>query len=132
MKKCPYCGAEYRDDAVACAVDHTSLDKTSPLPLSAAQLLSVRRQGAFMKRVLFVICGLCWIGFGIAAGAFAYRCLLVGGDSQSSILQILAPASAGSVLVGLIHTVGFCALYVLCFVVGISLCSYSFEPRSDH
>lgn len=24
MKKCPYCGAEYRDDVVVCPVDHTS------------------------------------------------------------------------------------------------------------
>jgi hypothetical protein len=30
MKKCSYCGAEYPDDAVMCAIDHTALD--SPLP----------------------------------------------------------------------------------------------------
>jgi len=30
MKKCSYCGAKYPDDAVECAIDHTSLDH--PLP----------------------------------------------------------------------------------------------------
>jgi hypothetical protein len=32
MKKCPYCGAEYPDDTVACPIDHTLLDP--PLPVA--------------------------------------------------------------------------------------------------
>jgi hypothetical protein len=32
MKKCSYCGAEYPDDAVVCAIDHTALDSPPPLP----------------------------------------------------------------------------------------------------
>jgi hypothetical protein len=37
MKRCPYCGAEYPDDAVMCPVDHTPFDqpagpKPSPPP----------------------------------------------------------------------------------------------------
>src|SRR5262245_60531817 len=31
MKKCTYCGAEYSDDAVMCAVDHTPLDNPPPM-----------------------------------------------------------------------------------------------------
>lgn len=32
MKKCSYCGAEYSEDAVVCAIDHTPLDHPSETP----------------------------------------------------------------------------------------------------
>jgi hypothetical protein len=80
-----------------------------------------------MKRVLFFLCGLCWIAFGIVAGLFACRFLFDGGDSQVSILQIFAPVSAGSVLLGLVHVAGFCALSAFSFLVGVGLCSGFFE-----
>jgi hypothetical protein len=84
-----------------------------------------------MKRVLFLLCGLCWIASGIVAGCVGCRILFDGGDSQTEILQIFAPDSASSILVGLIHTVGFCVLSGFCILVGIGLCSYCFEPRKD-
>jgi hypothetical protein len=81
-----------------------------------------------MKRVLFLLCGLCWIAAGIVAGFFGCRFVFFGGDSQTSILQILTSVSSGGVLFGLIHLVGICALSAFCFVIGIGLCSYFFEP----
>lgn len=129
MKKCSYCGAEYLDDAVICTVDHTSLDEPTPLSVATVQLSAFRWQRAFTKRVLFPICGFCWIVFGIVAGVLAYRSLFFGSDSQTSILLAFAPVSSESVLLGLIHVVGFCALSVCCLAVGIGLCSYWFEPR---
>jgi hypothetical protein len=82
-----------------------------------------------MKRVLFFICGVCWMVFGVAAGAFAWQSLFASSDSQSFFLQILTPVSAGSVLVGLVHVVGYCLLSVLGFIVGIGLCSGFFETN---
>jgi hypothetical protein len=82
-----------------------------------------------MKRVLFFICGLCWMVFGVVAGAFAWQSLFASSDSQSSILQILTPVSAGSVLIGLVHVVGFCALSVFSFLVGVGFCSGFFETN---
>ena len=32
MKKCSYCGAEYPDDAVMCAIDHTSFERPAEPP----------------------------------------------------------------------------------------------------
>jgi hypothetical protein len=80
-----------------------------------------------MKRVLFFICGLCWMVFGVVAGAFAWQSLFASSDSPNFILQILTPVSAGSVLFGLVHAVGFCALTIFCFLLGIGLCSGFFE-----
>jgi hypothetical protein len=32
MKKCSYCGAEYPDDVIVCALDQTALDNPAPSP----------------------------------------------------------------------------------------------------
>jgi hypothetical protein len=34
MKKCPYCGKEYPDDATVCTIDHNPLESSSPATIS--------------------------------------------------------------------------------------------------
>ena len=36
MKKCSYCGAEYPDDAVICAIDHTPFERPAEQPAEAS------------------------------------------------------------------------------------------------
>src|ERR1017187_3665209 len=76
-----------------------------------------------MKRVVFIFCGLCWLGFAVAAGILSWRYLLGGADSQDSVfaLKILSPVSSGSILVGLVHLVGFLMLTLLCLAIGAGL-----------
>lgn len=44
MKKCSYCGAEYPDDAVRCAIDHTPFETPAEPPPSSEPPPSERRE----------------------------------------------------------------------------------------
>ena len=76
-----------------------------------------------MKRAMFIFCGLTWFLFGLFAGIFSLRYLAGVVDSQDSValLQLFGPISSGSVLVGLVHVVGFFALTVFCLLIGVGL-----------
>lgn len=80
-----------------------------------------------MKRVLFVICGICWLMFGAGFVIFLFQYLAQGGGLQD--LGPLRPTTghpvtSGSLLAGLVHGVGLVLASVFCFLVGIGLCSY--------
>jgi hypothetical protein len=82
-----------------------------------------------MKRVMFLLCGLCWFAFGLVTGAFAWRNLADDTGIQRSGFRILAPVSSGSVMIGLVHVMGFFLLAVSCIVIGLGLWVYSFESN---
>jgi hypothetical protein len=38
MKRCSYCGAEYAEDAIMCAIDHTLLEPSNQAPVATPPL----------------------------------------------------------------------------------------------
>ena len=88
-----------------------------------------------MKRAMFLFCGVCWLLFAVAAGIFSWWYLLGGADSQDTVfaLQILSPVSSGSILVGLVHVVGFVTLTVFCLLIGTGLLLHGliWHPSDD-
>ena len=76
-----------------------------------------------MKRAMYIFCGLAWFLFGLFVGIFSLRNLAGGAGFQDSvaILQIFSPVSSVSILVGLVHVVGFFTLTVFCLLIGVGL-----------
>jgi hypothetical protein len=72
-----------------------------------------------MKRALFLIGGTCWFLFALGFAAFLVRYI-----AQGAGLQFFGPpVASGSVLLGLVHVVGFAMAVVLCFAIGAGLCA---------
>jgi hypothetical protein len=80
-----------------------------------------------MKRVMFLMGGVLWLGFALGFGAF-----LVGYIGGGAGLQFFGgPVSSGSVLLGLVHLIGFGTAMLICFAVGIGLCARGIVSEKD-
>lgn len=77
-----------------------------------------------VRGTLFLLGGISWI-----AAAFVFVLFLLQYVAQGAGFQFFALAvSSGSVLIGLLHAVGFVSAAVLCFVVGVGICAHGVVP----
>ncbi len=77
-----------------------------------------------MKRALLLMGGLCWFLFALGFGF-----VLTQYVAQGAGLQFFGPAmSSGSVLMGLIHVIGFAMAALLCFAIGAGLFASGLHP----
>ena len=85
-----------------------------------------------MKRAMFFFCGVCWLGFALAIGIISWPYLRDGAVGDSGfIFQFFAPVTSGSVLLGLVHLVGFVALILVCLAIGLNLLLHGFYPEQS-
>jgi hypothetical protein len=79
------------------------------------------------KKILCTVGALCWFGFALACGFFLLQYVTEGAG-----LQIFGWAvSAGSVLLGLVHVVGFCTASLVCMGIGLSIWARGFESGRE-
>jgi hypothetical protein len=74
----------------------------------------------YIKSIVMVIAGLCWLAVALLIGLFLFQYLVGGAGLQ--VFGFLFGVSPTTVLIGLVHFVGFSAVACLCFVIGAGLC----------
>jgi hypothetical protein len=78
---------------------------------------------------MLVIAGLCWIAFVVLICLFLYGYLTGGAGLQ--VFGFFFPVSSTTILVGLVHFVGFAAAACLSFVIGVGLCAHGIVPAPE-
>jgi hypothetical protein len=73
-----------------------------------------------MKRAMFIVGGLLWLGFALGFGTFLVRYILAGAGIQF----FGGPPTSGSVLLGLVHVIGFATAILICFAIGVGLSAH--------
>ena len=73
-----------------------------------------------------MIAGLCWIAFAVFFCLFLYGYLVGGAELQ--VFGFLFPVSSTSILVGVVHIVGFSAAAFLCFAIGVGFLAHGVTP----
>ena len=77
---------------------------------------------------MLVVAGLCWLMFALAIGFFLFKYL-----AEGAALQLIGffGLSSITILIGLVHVVGFVTAAYLCFVIGVGLCVHGLEPAPE-
>ena len=80
-----------------------------------------------MKSAMFLIAGVCWVLFALSFGIVLLKYI-----GQGAGLQFFGwMFSSGSVLIGLVHAVGFGIAAFLCFAVGAVLLARGFVRAGE-
>jgi hypothetical protein len=83
----------------------------------------------FIKSTMMVTAGLCWIALAVFICLFLYGYLVGGAGLQ--LFGVFFPFSSTTVLVGLVHFVGFSAAAFLSFAIGVCLCAHGVVPGPE-
>ena len=83
----------------------------------------------YLKSTILVGAGLCWIAFAVVLLLCLFEYLAGGAGLQ--VFGFFFAVSPVTVLVGLVHFVGFAAGACLSFVVGVGLCAYGVVPTPE-
>jgi hypothetical protein len=81
-------------------------------------------QMTLLRGTIYIVCGLSWILAAFVFAFFVFQYIVQGAGLQFFPLLL----SSGSVLIGLVHVVGFVSASVICFAVGVGLCARGLVP----
>jgi uncharacterized membrane protein YfcA len=80
-----------------------------------------------MKKLAFLIAGLCWLLFGLGFGFFLVRYLAEGAG-----LPFFMAVSSGTVIIGMVQAAGLALASGLCSIIGVDLFAHGLVPdRKD-
>ena len=83
----------------------------------------------YLKSTLLVVVGLGWILMAIFTGLILFEYLVGGAGLQ--VFGFFFAVSSTTILMGLVHFVGFAAAAFLCFVIGVGLCAHGLVPAPE-
>jgi hypothetical protein len=81
------------------------------------------------KGTFLVIAGVCWIAFAVFICLFL--CWHLGGGAGLQVFGFFIPVSSTTVLVGLVHFIGFSGAAFLSLVIGVGLCAHGVVPAPE-
>lgn len=87
-----------------------------------------------LKRVIYVVGGIFWFLFSVGFGFFLVDYIAGGAGLQllGGPVFLGGPVSSGSVLLGLVHVIGFVTAIVICFAIGASMCARALVSDREH